>query len=93
MKITCFATGIYNGTIRKWNDASIKELNENMPDEEIKVVVRADRSGTTFIVTVRHGCERDGKNVKKSRTNSANSMPTGARNTATLRCPTDGRIT
>jgi phosphate transport system substrate-binding protein len=43
--------GIFSGKITKWNDAKIKEANSgvNLPDADIKTVVRADSSGTTFI--------------------------------------------
>jgi phosphate transport system substrate-binding protein len=43
--------GIFSGKVTKWNDAKIKEANPgvNLPDAEIKTVVRADSSGTTFI--------------------------------------------
>ncbi len=43
--------GIFMGDITKWNDAKIKELNQevNLPDLDITVVFRSDGSGTTFI--------------------------------------------
>ena len=44
--------GIYQGTIKKWNDEPIRTLNPtitNLPDATIKVVGRSDSSGTTFI--------------------------------------------
>jgi phosphate transport system substrate-binding protein len=43
--------GIFSGKVTKWNDAKIKEANPgvNLPDADIKTVVRADSSGTTFI--------------------------------------------
>jgi phosphate ABC transporter phosphate-binding protein len=45
--------GIYLGTIKKWNDPPIAELNkdEKLPDKEIVVVRRRDGSGTTFVWT------------------------------------------
>ena len=45
--------GIFLGTIRKWSDAALKKDNPgvNLPDAEIKVVHRADGSGTTFVWT------------------------------------------
>ena len=44
---------IYLGTINKWNDARIAQLNpgKTLPDQAITVVHRADGSGTTFIFT------------------------------------------
>jgi phosphate transport system substrate-binding protein len=45
--------GIFSGSVKKWNDASIKSENPgvSLPDADIKAVVRADSSGTTFIFT------------------------------------------
>ena len=45
--------GIFSGQITKWNDEQIKADNPgvNLPDLPIKVAVRADGSGTTFIFT------------------------------------------
>ncbi len=44
---------IYMGKIKKWNEASIANLNKglNLPDQAITVVHRSDGSGTTFIFT------------------------------------------
>ena len=44
---------IYLGSIRKWNDKALVELNPGvaLPDESIAVVRRSDGSGTTFIFT------------------------------------------
>jgi phosphate transport system substrate-binding protein len=44
---------IFAGKITKWNDAKIKAENPgvNLPNADIKTVVRADGSGTTFIFT------------------------------------------
>jgi phosphate transport system substrate-binding protein len=46
-------TGIFLGTIKKWNDAAIAKANPEakLPDSTINVVVRADSSGTTFVFT------------------------------------------
>jgi phosphate transport system substrate-binding protein len=46
-------SGIYMGTIAKWNDPAIVALNPGvpLPDEDIVVVHRSDGSGTTFIFT------------------------------------------
>jgi phosphate transport system substrate-binding protein len=44
---------IFLGTIKKWNDPSLKKANPdvNFPDREITVVHRSDGSGTTWIFT------------------------------------------
>ena len=44
---------IFLGTITKWNDAKLAQLNPGraLPNQEITVVHRADGSGTTFIFT------------------------------------------
>jgi len=44
---------IFMGTITKWNDPKIAELNpgKKLPNQSITVVHRADGSGTTFIFT------------------------------------------
>jgi phosphate transport system substrate-binding protein len=46
-------TGIFLGTISKWNDAKIATLNPGvtLPDKAIQVVHRSDSSGTTNIFT------------------------------------------
>lgn len=46
-------TGIYNGSIREWNDSSIAAINPNvnLPNETIRVIARADDSGSTEIFT------------------------------------------
>ncbi len=43
--------GIFLGKISKWNDQKIKSLNRgvDLPEAAIKVVHRADGSGTTFV--------------------------------------------
>ena len=45
--------GIYLGTIRRWNDARIREVNAGaaLPDREIIVIHRADGSGTSYVWT------------------------------------------
>jgi len=44
---------IFAGDIKKWNDPVLVAANPgvNLPDRDIRVVVRADSSGTTFIFT------------------------------------------
>lgn len=44
---------IFLGTIKKWNDPKLTELNSgvNLPNTEIQVVHRSDSSGTTYIWT------------------------------------------
>jgi len=46
-------TGIYLGTITKWNDPEITGANKgvNLPNTDIVVVHRSDGSGTSFIFT------------------------------------------
>src|SRR6201998_4806990 len=39
--------GIFNGSIKRWDDPSITALNASMPSEDIKVVYRSDKSGST----------------------------------------------
>jgi phosphate transport system substrate-binding protein len=43
------AAGIFKGTIKKWNDPKIAELNSGatLPSADIKVFFRSDESGTT----------------------------------------------
>lgn len=44
---------IFLGRIAKWNDPAIATLNRDLklPDENIAVIYRADRSGSTFMLT------------------------------------------
>lgn len=46
-------SGIYLGTIKKWNDAALKKDNPdlNLPDADILPVYRNDSSGTTAVFT------------------------------------------
>jgi phosphate transport system substrate-binding protein len=46
-------SGIFLGTVTKWNDPLIAKDNPgvNLPNTPINVVVRADSSGTTFVFT------------------------------------------
>jgi phosphate transport system substrate-binding protein len=39
--------GIFNGSITRWDDPAITSLNASMPPEEIKVIYRSDKSGST----------------------------------------------
>jgi phosphate ABC transporter phosphate-binding protein len=45
--------GIYSGKITRWNDRLLRAANRDfeLPDREIVVVHRSDRSGTTYIWT------------------------------------------
>ena len=38
---------IFNGGIKRWDDPAITALNASMPPEDIKVVYRSDKSGST----------------------------------------------
>ncbi|MCW2972928.1 MAG: Phosphate-binding protein PstS [Thermoleophilia bacterium] len=44
---------IYEGTVTKWNDEAIADLNDGvkLPDTDIAVVHRTEESGTTFVFT------------------------------------------
>ena len=44
---------IYNGSITKWNDSDIADLNKgvSLPDKAIKVLFRSASSGTTYCFT------------------------------------------
>src|SRR3984957_19543951 len=46
-------SGIFLGTIKKWNDPKLAALNPgvNLPDMDMVVVHRSDGSGTTYIWT------------------------------------------
>ena len=45
--------GIFNGTVKFWNDSEIIEINQNvnLPNSSIRVITRADESGSTEIFT------------------------------------------
>jgi phosphate transport system substrate-binding protein len=43
--------GIFSGKITKWNDPELAKNNSGLPDKSIKLVVRADSSGTSFVFT------------------------------------------
>jgi phosphate transport system substrate-binding protein len=38
---------IFNGSIKRWDDPAITALNASMPPEDIKVIYRSDKSGST----------------------------------------------
>ena len=38
---------IFNGSITRWDDPAITALNASMPPEDIKVIYRSDKSGST----------------------------------------------
>lgn len=44
---------IFNGTIKKWNDPALANLNKGaqLPDKPVVVVTRSDSSGTTAVFT------------------------------------------
>jgi len=46
-------SGIFLGTVKKWNDPLIAKANPgvSLPDSAINVIVRADSSGTTYVFT------------------------------------------
>ena len=66
-------TGMFLGTVKKWNDPAIAEANPGMklPDIPVNVVVRADSSGTSFVFSQHLSAVSDefGKGV------GANTMP------------------
>jgi phosphate transport system substrate-binding protein len=39
--------GIFNGSITRWDDPAITAFNSSMPSEDIKVIYRSDKSGST----------------------------------------------
>jgi phosphate transport system substrate-binding protein len=39
--------GIFNGSIKRWDDPSLTALNASMPSEDIHVIYRSDSSGST----------------------------------------------
>ncbi len=39
--------GIFNGRITRWDDPALTALNASMPPEDIKVIYRSDKSGST----------------------------------------------
>ena len=39
--------GIFNGSIKRWDDPSLTALNASLPSEDIHVIYRSDNSGST----------------------------------------------
>jgi len=66
-------TGIFLGTVKRWNDPLVAQANPGakLPDLPINVVVRADSSGTSFVFSKHLGAvsEEFNKDV------GANTMP------------------
>src|SRR5262245_7380460 len=66
-------TGMFTGTVKRWNDPAIVETNAGvtLPDLPVNVVVRADSSGTSFVFSQHLSAvdESFGKQV------GANTMP------------------
>jgi phosphate transport system substrate-binding protein len=66
-------TGIFLGKLKRWNDPVIAQANPGakLPDAPVNVVVRADSSGTSFVVSQHLSAINDqfGKDV------GANTMP------------------
>jgi len=74
--------GIFNGTITHWDDRAIAEHNAGLvlPHEPITVVVRADKSGTTFNFTYFLNQIDEKINVSKKPTWKANKVIAGKSN-------------
>lgn len=72
--------GIFQGTVKKWNDPLIAEQNPGLklPNTAINVVVRADSSGTTFVFT-KHLSEVSPEFAKSPGTNKMPNWPVGTR--------------
>lgn len=73
-------TGIFLGTIKKWNDPLIAKANPGvkLPATPINVVVRADSSGTTFVFT-KHLSEISPEFAKSPGVNKMPNWPVGTR--------------
>jgi phosphate transport system substrate-binding protein len=73
-------TGIFLGTIKKWNDAAIAATNPGvkLPSSPINVVVRAASSGTTYVFT-KHLSEISPEFAKSPGTNKMPAWPIGTR--------------
>ena len=66
-------SGIFLGTVKRWNDALIAQANPGvtLPDLPINVVVRADSSGTSFVFSQHLSAVSD----EFSKAVGANTMP------------------
>jgi phosphate transport system substrate-binding protein len=73
-------TGIFLGTVKKWNDPLIASVNPGvkLPSTPINVVVRADSSGTTFVFT-KHLSEISPEFAKSPGVNKMPNWPVGTR--------------
>ncbi len=73
-------SGIFLGTVKKWNDPLIAASNKDakLPDEPINVVVRADSSGTTFVFT-KHLAAISPEFAKSPGVNKMPNWPVGTR--------------
>ncbi|HKU41250.1 MAG TPA: phosphate ABC transporter substrate-binding protein PstS, partial [Polyangiales bacterium] len=73
-------TGIFLGTIKKWNDPAIAAANPGLklPNTPINVVVRADSSGTTFVFT-KHLSEISPEFAKSPGVNKMPNWPVGTK--------------
>lgn len=72
--------GIFLGSVKKWNDPLIAQVNPGvkLPDAPVNVVVRADSSGTTFVFT-RHLSTISPEFAKSPGTNKMPNWPVGTR--------------
>ena len=70
--------GIFLGKITKWNDKAIADANPGakLPDRDIKVVVRSDGSGTTYVFT-KHLSDVSEEFAKGPGTNKQPNWPVG----------------
>jgi phosphate transport system substrate-binding protein len=72
--------GIFTGKITKWNDPAIVKANPDakLPDAPINVIVRADSSGTTFVLT-KHLSEVSKEFAKDIGVNTMPNWPVGTK--------------
>jgi phosphate transport system substrate-binding protein len=73
-------SGIFLGTVKRWNDPVIAEANPGMklPDLPVNVVVRADSSGTSFVFS-QHLSAISGEFNKSVGTNTMPNWPAGTK--------------